>query len=58
MPIYAQQTIVALPRIYINGGRRGMLVEIDPKPAIAALNASLVDIATAPEPEPGVDVHR
>lgn len=57
MPIYAQQTIVELPRIYINGGRRGMLVEIDPKAAIAALGASLVEIATSAEHDP-VDVHR
>lgn len=53
MPIYAQQTIATLPRIYINGGRRGMLVELDPRPAIAALAASLVDIATSGDPEPG-----
>jgi len=31
MPIYVERSILALPRIYINGGRRGFLVGIDPK---------------------------
>jgi len=30
MPVYAEQTILALDKIYINGGRRGYLVGIDP----------------------------
>ena len=28
--VYVEETILALPRIYINGGRRGYLVGIDP----------------------------
>ena len=32
MPVFAEKTIFALERIYINGGKRGFLVEI--KPAI------------------------
>ena len=31
MPIYAERSILDLPKIYINGGRRGFLVGIDPK---------------------------
>src|SRR5574343_530695 len=31
MPVYAERSILALDRIYINGGRRGYLVGIDPK---------------------------
>lgn len=31
MPIYAEKTIFALSRIYINGGKRGFLVEIEPR---------------------------
>jgi Cys-tRNA(Pro) deacylase len=46
MPIYMQQTIAVLPRIYINGGARGFLVEIDPKEAIRLLSPTLVDAAT------------
>jgi Cys-tRNA(Pro) deacylase len=29
-PVYAERTIFDLDRIYINGGKRGFLVEIDP----------------------------
>ncbi|MDE3246575.1 MAG: aminoacyl-tRNA deacylase [Acidobacteriota bacterium] len=31
MPIYAEASIFDLPRIFINGGSRGFLVEMDPK---------------------------
>ncbi len=31
MPIYAEKTIFELEKIYINGGKRGFLVEIQPK---------------------------
>ena len=31
MPVYVEETILALDRIYINGGRRGYLVGIEPK---------------------------
>jgi Cys-tRNA(Pro) deacylase len=30
MPVYVEKTVFDLPRIYINGGRRGFLVGIDP----------------------------
>jgi Cys-tRNA(Pro) deacylase len=30
MPVYIEQSILALDRIYINGGRRGFLVGLDP----------------------------
>ncbi|HRJ88293.1 MAG TPA: Cys-tRNA(Pro) deacylase [Pyrinomonadaceae bacterium] len=30
MPVYAERTIFDIKRIYINGGKRGFLVEIDP----------------------------
>jgi Cys-tRNA(Pro) deacylase len=30
LPVYAERTIFDLGRIYINGGKRGFLVEIDP----------------------------
>jgi Cys-tRNA(Pro) deacylase len=30
MPVYVEKTIFNLDRIYINGGKRGFLVEIDP----------------------------
>lgn len=31
MPIYVEKTIFNLPKIYINGGKRGFLVSIEPK---------------------------
>ncbi len=31
MPIYAEHSIFTLPKIYINGGKRGFQVEIDPR---------------------------
>jgi Cys-tRNA(Pro) deacylase len=31
MPVYVEQTILELEKIYINGGRRGYLIGIDPK---------------------------
>jgi Cys-tRNA(Pro) deacylase len=50
MPVYMQATIADLPRVYINGGRRGYLVGLAPADAIRVLKPSLVDIATAPSP--------
>src|SRR5215210_3214590 len=31
LPVYVERTIFALPKIYINGGKRGFLVEIEPQ---------------------------
>ncbi len=45
MPVYVQATILDLPRIAINGGRRGYLVGIDPQVLVQALGAQPVDCA-------------
>lgn len=45
MPVYMEETILALPRIYINGGKRGFLVAIDPQEAACLLKATLVRVA-------------
>jgi Cys-tRNA(Pro) deacylase len=45
MPVYMEETILALPRIYINGGKRGYLVGIDPKDAARILEPVLVRVA-------------
>ena len=45
MPVYAQRTIVDLPRVYINGGKRGFLVSIDPNQLRAALPVKEVSVA-------------
>ncbi|HQU47768.1 MAG TPA: Cys-tRNA(Pro) deacylase [Casimicrobiaceae bacterium] len=48
MPVYMQASIAELPRIYVNGGRRGYLVGLAPADAIRVLKPVLVDIAAAP----------
>ena len=45
MPVYAERTIMDLPRLYINGGRRGFLVEMTPGDLVKALEPTLVDAA-------------
>ncbi|MDR3055688.1 MAG: aminoacyl-tRNA deacylase [Zoogloeaceae bacterium] len=45
LPVFVQQSILDLPKIYINGGRRGFLVEIDPRHLLPLLNPVLVNVA-------------
>jgi Cys-tRNA(Pro) deacylase len=45
MPVYMEDTIGDLQRIYINGGRRGYLVGIDPRELLRVLNPTLVKVA-------------
>ena len=45
MPIYMEQTILGLPRIYINGGKRGFLIGLDPKELAKVLNPTPVNVA-------------
>ncbi|ADX45707.1 Cys-tRNA(Pro) deacylase [Paracidovorax avenae] len=47
MPVYVEETILALPRIAINGGRRGFLVQLDPAVCVQALGARAVQCALA-----------
>ena len=47
MPVYIEQTILALPRILINGGRRGYLVGIEPEVCTRLLDAKPVNCALA-----------
>lgn len=47
MPVYMEATILDLPRIYINGGRRGFLVGIDPREAQRLLAPTLVRVGVA-----------
>lgn len=46
MPIFLERSVLELPKIYINGGRRGFLVGIDPK-ELNKLNPTLVDAGLA-----------
>ncbi len=45
MPVYVEASILALGRIYINGGRRGFLVEIDPNELRRTLRAQELNVA-------------
>ena len=45
LPVYAEESIAALPRAYLNAGRRGFLVGLDPRAMLTALEAELVNVA-------------
>ena len=47
MPVYVESTVLALPRIWINGGRRGYLVGMDPAVLGGPLGARPVECALA-----------
>jgi len=45
MPVYLERTVLDLPRIYINGGRRGYLLGMDPAELRRVLSPILVEVA-------------
>ena len=45
MPITVEETILALPRIYVNGGKRGFLVSLDPRELARVLKPTPVRVA-------------
>ncbi|MDO5288087.1 MAG: aminoacyl-tRNA deacylase [Pseudomonadota bacterium] len=45
MPVFVEESILALPRIAINGGRRGYLIGIDPQVCVQLLGAKPVQCA-------------
>ena len=47
MPVYMEQSILSLPKILINGGRRGSRVGIDPQVCVRLLAAKPVQCALA-----------
>lgn len=47
LPVFVERSILALPRIWINGGRRGYLVSLEPSVLPALLAAVPVDCALA-----------
>lgn len=44
MPVYLESTILDLAKIYINGGKRGYLVGIDPREVVRVLNPGIVKV--------------
>lgn len=47
IPVYVERTILDLPRVYLNGGSRGLLVEIDPAHLVRVLSPILVEVGLA-----------
>jgi Cys-tRNA(Pro) deacylase len=47
MPVYVERSVLDLPRIYINGGRRGYLVGIAPSVLTDLVQAAPVDCGLA-----------
>ncbi len=45
LPVYMEETIATLDKIYINGGKRGLLVEITPDDLIQVLDPQKVSVA-------------
>ena len=43
MPVYVEKEILSLPKIYINGGRRGYLIGIDPQILVQVLASVTVE---------------
>ena len=44
MPVYIERSILELPHIYINGGKRGFLVCIHPQDIMRCLSAVVVEV--------------
>lgn len=47
LPTYVEASILELPKIFINGGKRGFLVSLDPKELVRVLGAVAVDMAAS-----------
>ncbi len=52
LPVYAEKTIFDLPRIYINGGKRGFLVKIAPADLRRAFTVVEVEVAITSSTSP------
>ena len=48
MPVYVERSVLALELVYVNGGRRGFLVALNPKAFVDVLNATPVEVAIEP----------
>ena len=45
MPVYCEESILACPKIYLNGGKRGYLVGISPADLVVVLQPQRVQVA-------------
>jgi Cys-tRNA(Pro) deacylase len=46
LPVFVERSVLALETIYVNGGRRGLLVQIAPAELTRVLGAVPVDVST------------
>jgi Cys-tRNA(Pro) deacylase len=44
LPVYVEATVLELPRVYVNGGRRGLLVSMPPDALVAVLRPTVVTV--------------
>ncbi len=44
MPVYMEETILDLPKVYINGGKRGFLVGLNPQDLMNLLDPTLIKV--------------
>ena len=44
LPVYLEESILELPKIYLNGGKRGFLVGLDPAEVVRVLKPVLVKV--------------
>ena len=44
LPVYIEESILRLPKIFINGGRRGLLVELSPEEISRLLEPTVVNV--------------
>jgi Cys-tRNA(Pro) deacylase len=44
LPVYAEESIFELSKIYINGGKRGFILEMEPLHILEILNVTLVKV--------------
>jgi Cys-tRNA(Pro) deacylase len=45
LPVYLERSILELPAVYINGGRRGFLVKVSPQEIVRVLQPQVVEVA-------------
>jgi Cys-tRNA(Pro) deacylase len=48
LPVHVERTVLALELVYVNGGRRGFLVALNPRAFVDVLNATPVEVAIEP----------
>jgi Cys-tRNA(Pro) deacylase len=47
LPVFVEETVLELPRIYINGGKRGFIVGLAPQDLVRVLQPTPVRVAIA-----------